>query len=248
VDVISSATNQSYNFPFNGGWFDSKSGWEHIIYRDGVAGANNAMEDYKITVFTSDVRGAGTDANVFIELQGDRGAIGANRLESGRNNFERNARDVFVVKGTDIGDVQKVTIWHDNSGVGAAWHLASVEVFNPATQKTYFFECNQWLEKNAELGEAGCKRVLVAGVPGGNGMMRYKVEVKTSDVRGAGTDANVTIQVFGSAGDTGVHNLATSRNNFERDQIDTFFFEAPDIAFIQSCIVTCDGSGLGSAW
>ena len=51
VDVISSATNQSYNFPFFGGWFDSKSGWEHVIYRDGVQGAHNAMQEYKVTIF-----------------------------------------------------------------------------------------------------------------------------------------------------------------------------------------------------
>ena len=161
-----------------------------------------------MTVFTSDIRGAGTSANVFIELHGDKGSIGANHLESGRSNFDRNSRDVFVVKGTDINDVKKVVIWHDNAGIGAAWHLASVEVFNPATQKTYFFECNQWLEKSSELGDAGCKREasahlpldlyfyrsltlyyeqLIAGAPGGDGKMRYKVEVKTSDIRGAGT-------------------------------------------------------------
>lgn len=36
---------------------------------------------------------------------------------------------------------------------------------------------------------------------------RYHIEVKTSDVRGAGTDANVTVQVFGLKGDTGVQKL-----------------------------------------
>lgn len=66
--------------------------------------------DLQVTVFTSDIRGAGTSANVFIELYGDKGSIGANHLESGRSNFDRNARDVFIVKGTDINDVTKVTL------------------------------------------------------------------------------------------------------------------------------------------
>ena len=31
-----------------------------------------------------------------------------------------------MVKGTDIGDVQKIVVWHDNSGPGPAWHLQQV--------------------------------------------------------------------------------------------------------------------------
>jgi hypothetical protein len=39
-------------------------------------------------------------------------------------------------------------------------------------------------------------------------------QVKTSDVRGAGTDANVTVTLIGSAGSSGPHKLvrATCRN------------------------------------
>jgi hypothetical protein len=33
--------------------------------------------------------------------------------------------------------------------------------------------------------------------------------------------------VFGPAGDTGVHKLETSANNFERNMVDTFFFKVP---------------------
>jgi len=42
-------------------------------------------------------RGAGTDANVFIELYGDKGVIGQTRLDNAINNFERNQRDEFKV-------------------------------------------------------------------------------------------------------------------------------------------------------
>lgn len=34
---------------------------------------------------------------------------------------------------------------HDNSGVGAAWHLASIEVVNKASGARYVFDCNRWL-------------------------------------------------------------------------------------------------------
>ena len=37
-----------------------------------------------------------------------------------------------------------------------------VDVFNPATQRTYCFPCNQWLEKTG-AGLEGCRKELVAG-------------------------------------------------------------------------------------
>ena len=50
---------------------------------------------YKVTVYTGDVRGAGTDANVFCTLFGDFGESGEHKLDTSKNNFERN---MWVVK------------------------------------------------------------------------------------------------------------------------------------------------------
>lgn len=42
-------------------------------------------------------RGAGTDADVFIEMFGDKGAVGKTRLETSADNFERNhVRDYCI--------------------------------------------------------------------------------------------------------------------------------------------------------
>lgn len=45
--------------------------------------------------------------------------------------------------------------------------------------------------------------------------------------------------VFGTKGDTGLQTLANSRNNFERNKLDVFFFTAPDIGNMTSCRVSC---------
>ena len=55
-----------------------------------------------------------------------------------QNNFERAQTDVFVVKGTDIGDVQRVVVWHDNSGPGPAWHLQQVGGLGHSPNEGYF--------------------------------------------------------------------------------------------------------------
>ena len=45
---------------------------------------------------------------------------------------------------------------------------------------------------------------------------QYLVHTYTGDKRGAGTDANVVITLFGEVGDSGEKKLDNARNNFER--------------------------------
>ena len=56
--------------------------------QDGKAMQANLVK-YKVSVHTGDKRGAGTDANVFIILHGEKGDSGRRMLESTGNNFER---------------------------------------------------------------------------------------------------------------------------------------------------------------
>ena len=60
----------------------------------------------------------------------------------------------------------------------------------------------------------------------------YHVSLKTGDIRGAGTDANVFVQIYGEQGDTGKLQLRTAentKNKFERGRTDQFVLEAVDI-------------------
>jgi hypothetical protein len=38
--------------------------------------------EYEVHVFTSNVRGAGTDGDVYLQLKGEKGAMGETRLEN----------------------------------------------------------------------------------------------------------------------------------------------------------------------
>jgi hypothetical protein len=94
-----------------GKWFD-KSEEDGQIERDvpatGQDGkASTPLVSYKISVVTGDRHGAGTDANVFIQVFGDKGASGKRKLESGDNNFERNKTDVFGFEIVDMGELSK---------------------------------------------------------------------------------------------------------------------------------------------
>ena len=56
--------------------------------------------------------------------------------------------------------------------------------------------------------------------------------MKTGDERGAATDANVYVKLFGVDGDTGLIPLKQSentKNKFEQGRVDKFTLEAVDI-------------------
>jgi hypothetical protein len=74
-------------------------------------------------VVTSDVKGAGTDADVYVELQGRNGSTGKMQLPSRPEHFERGGSDFFSVTGVDVGKVARLIIGHNNRGPSPGWHL-----------------------------------------------------------------------------------------------------------------------------
>ncbi len=65
-----------------------------------------------------------------------------------------------------------------------------------STGVSYFFPCGRWFDKKEEDGAT--ERLLpVAPKDPKGGKAQYKVSVYTSDIKFAGTDANVFIEVHG---------------------------------------------------
>jgi len=50
----------------------------------------------------------------------------------------------------------------------------------------------------------------------------YEITVWTGNVRGAGTDSNVFIQMYGEGGKTEEYVLRNRTNNFEQGEVDKF--------------------------
>ena len=86
------------------------------------------LAQYRIAVTTSDLRGAGTDASVFVQLfgaesQSDRLPLvvaqpGAGEGAAGAavGAFERGRRSEFLVTARRVGLLRKLWIGHDNRG------------------------------------------------------------------------------------------------------------------------------------
>jgi hypothetical protein len=75
------------------------------------------------------MRGAGTDAAVFVQLFGAGGASsGQHELLAGPEYFTRARVDRFSLVLRDVGPLQKLAIGHDGTGSSSAWHLDKVVV------------------------------------------------------------------------------------------------------------------------
>uniref|UniRef100_A0A8C5TK95 PLAT domain-containing protein n=1 Tax=Malurus cyaneus samueli TaxID=2593467 RepID=A0A8C5TK95_9PASS len=107
-----------------------------------------------VSVVTGNVRAAGTndagtDANVFITIYGLNGDSGKRALKQKfRNLFERGKTDRFYLETLDMGELRKVRIEHDNTGLAPGWLVERVEITNSATGVTTIFPCGRWLDEN----------------------------------------------------------------------------------------------------
>jgi hypothetical protein len=117
--------------------------------------------------------------------------------------------------------------------VAAGWHLDSITLRSASNGHEYFFECKQWLA-TTEADKEVVRELPATGqsVKKPGKLIPYKVRVFTSDVRGAGTDANVYVNINGALGDTGdrhLHHSDSHHNKFERKKEDTFTINAVDL-------------------
>ena len=85
-----------------------------------------------------------------ITLYGKNGDSGKRPLKKG---FVKDDADKFTIECIDLGELKKVNLEHDNSGLRKHWLVDRVEVKDPHTNRTYVFPCNKWLSKVKEDGE-----------------------------------------------------------------------------------------------
>ncbi|KAI3372735.1 hypothetical protein L3Q82_023197 [Scortum barcoo] len=307
VEVDAPSQGQRLRFPC-GRWLD-KGEDDGAIVRD-LYPAELQTEfytpfvPYEIKIYTSDVFGAGTDADVFIVLYGRKGVctlqkhLCVNKRER-RLYFERGAEDMFIVEVSvwiqivhplrqrlqlckhcvvfsqleDVGDIiEKIRIGHDNRGTNPGWHLDRVEIRRQLRKgkgsETTIFPCECWLAKSEDDGETVRELVpsdIITEKLLRDGKLKrtetevedalethmYKVTVRTGDMYGAGTDANVFLTIYGDLGDTGERKLSKSENNknkFERGKVDKFTIEAVDLGQVFKIRIRHDNSMMAADW
>nr|XP_025033882.1 LOW QUALITY PROTEIN: polycystin-1-like [Pelodiscus sinensis] len=131
-----------------------------IIPRCGQAGRYK----YWVMVKTGWKRGSGTTAHVGISLYG-LNKSGSRHLDKGWA-FQRNNQDIFQVEtDANLGEIWKIRIWHDNTGLDPSWYLQHVIVWDRQTDHMYFFLVDDWLSVENEKNEGLVEKEVLAACP-----------------------------------------------------------------------------------
>nr|XP_032640979.1 polycystin-1-like isoform X4 [Chelonoidis abingdonii] len=119
---------------------------------------------YWVTVKTGWKRGSGTTAHVGISLYG-LNKSGSRHLDKGWA-FQRNSQDIFQVEtDANLGEIWKIRIWHDNTGLDPSWYLQHVIVWDRQTDHMYFFLVDDWLSVENEQNEGLVEKEVLASCP-----------------------------------------------------------------------------------
>ncbi|XP_069822091.1 polycystin-1-like protein 2 [Dendropsophus ebraccatus] len=112
-----------------------------------------AQYRYLVTVFTGHRRGAATTSKVTITLYGSDGESEPHHLyDPDGIIFERGGCDVFLLTTLlPLGEVQRIRLWHDNSGDKPSWYINRVLVHDVEIDQRWYFLCNSWL--SIEVGD-----------------------------------------------------------------------------------------------
>lgn len=122
---------------------------------------------YSVSVTTGDLRRAGTNAKVYVTLNGTLGTSGEFLLDDPGNDFRKGRTDSFrITVAKELGELESIRIRHDSSGLFAGWYLEKVEVRQVGTQRQWSFPCGRWLDKKE--GDGAVDLVLTAE-EGGSG-------------------------------------------------------------------------------
>lgn len=204
--------------------------------------------DYTIKVKTNGRDDAGTGANVYITIHGERGDSGEFGLDTpGHNDFEKDSEEVFSKTTKYLGELTKLRIRHDNTGDKPGWFLDYIQIEEKEEpRRTWYFPCFRWLAKDVD--DHLIDRNLYPGQA-----MTYGIKVKTGNVNGAGTGANVYISLWGKfegeKGESGEHELDTpDHNDFERNSEDAFSIATKYLGELTKLRIRHDNTGDRPGW
>ncbi|XP_071394579.1 lipoxygenase homology domain-containing protein 1 [Centroberyx affinis] len=230
-------------------WLSKVEG-DNLFIRD-LLGSMDPMDipkynKYVVTVFTADIKGSGTDADVFINIFGEFGDTGERRLDNDKDNFEKGTEDKFTVEAPNLGKVRKITIGHNNKGSSAGWFVDKVIVDDLGNKIVYEFPVERWFAFDEDDGKI--QRDVLVGGSQPTGIV-YNVQIVTGNIRGAGTNSKIHIVMHGSKGLKNSGKVFLEGGKFERALTDIFNVEiAALLSPLSRVTIGHDNGGVSAGW
>ncbi|CAG9467560.1 unnamed protein product [Pedinophyceae sp. YPF-701] len=255
VEVRHHARDRTYVFPCNG-WIGPNNDFRmRLSAGDGDGPRGAALAEYVVAVDTADVRGAETDASVFLVLAGADGSTRpmelAHATPHARAPFRRGEQDVFRVRGEAVGRMASATLSVDGRGANPNWCVDRMHVRENVDDQevdaAWFLFENQWLGPAHPLRE----RTVDARRAPPPEPTTYRLRVVTADERFAGTDADISADIQGEHGSSGFRPLVndSGKDLFERGSVDDFVIgDVRDLGELHTLVLQSNGRGVAADW
>ena len=157
---------------------------ERTLFPSERVGMNEAVT-YSVEVKTADLKGNSSSSNIFVNVIGSKGESKYQKLESSPEQFSRGRTDKFKIKSeSDVGDLTKLTVKSDCTGISPNWLPMQFTVTNERTGKTTKFNCGLWFSKT--LDDMLYERELLPTIMPPKDILFYRITIKTMNLRGAG--------------------------------------------------------------
>ncbi|XP_076420081.1 oxygen-regulated protein 1 isoform X5 [Peromyscus maniculatus bairdii] len=110
---------------------------------------------YEVYITTGELWNAGTVANVYLSVYGEKGDTGSRKLSRSKSAlmFLRGQIDTFFLEAVNLGNLCKIVIGHDGLGPGNGWFLEDIVIRDPTTNNEYAFFCHRWLDEGEDDGK-----------------------------------------------------------------------------------------------
>lgn len=113
------------------------------------------ITSYKVTVKISDIANAGTDSDLEVEIFGQKGNTGRQKLtvsETNTRKHDKGQSDTFTLVAKDVGEISKIRVAQTSELPGLGCHIAEISVKSSGSAVPTVFHCYSWFDKAHDDG------------------------------------------------------------------------------------------------
>ena len=209
---------------------------------------------YVVSITTGDATNAGTDSNIFVTLYGEYGESDEVKISSICEDYERSSSnrigrtDGIIKTDKYLGKIDKIKVRSDGSGDNSDWLLKDVTVTkeNNDLNEVFKFTGGTWFEKNRRLTKI---------ITENSNKAKFKISLKTGDLKDAGTNSTIFIKIFAESKTSysisselqNIDNLYLDDN--ERNTTSSYYIYAPkEMLDIEKVYIESDNKGSKPEW
>jgi len=195
--------------------------------------------NYLFEITTGTLPGAGTNANVSLGIIGTKGSTNYFNVNTHikSKDFITGYTESFTLPLKEIGQIKEIKIKTDSSGFNNNWFLNRIKIKKQGNAKFSYFSFFNWIKPDVDY-------VLRQG------LKEYAINIYTGNVAHGGTDANVSMVLFGSKRKSGIIKLNEfiARNAFESGKVDHLKIVEKDLGHIEKIKIWHDEKWIGDGW